>query len=333
VDDFRETRPPCDPDEEEEILVVTADGKGVPMRSTLEERAGVPELPWRRHHRKKQEAKAGERATKRLSRGQVAVGKQMAYVGAVYTIAPWERTAEDIIDEIQHRESEQQRPVPQNKRVQARMTWYDEEGEREDGQPALFEHLSREVKERDPDEQKPLVCLMDGQRSLWTLQREHFPQATCIVDIFHVLEKLWEVAYFFHKTGSRAAENYVTHLPGMLLSGKISSLIGVLQRKRKTLKKSKQGDYDKLLTYFRNNKHQMRYDEYLAAGYPIGSGVVEGACRHLVKDRMELTGMRWHIEGAQAMLNTRSAFINGEWDELIEFRIQSEQEELYGQTA
>ena len=110
-------------------------------------------------------------------------------------------------------------------------------------------------------------------------------------------------------------------------------MIGPLQRKSKTLKKTKRENLDKLLNYLRNNKQYMMYDTYLARGYPIGSGVVEGTCRHLVRDRMEGTGMRWEIEGAQAMLNTRSAYVNGEWGNLIEFRIQEEQECLYGQVA
>ena len=65
----------------------------------------------------------------------------------------------------------------------------------------------------------------------------------------------------------------------------------------------------------------MRYDVYLRAGYPIGSGVVEGACRHLVRDRMERTGMRWDVTGAQAMLDTRSTYVNQQWDDFIEYRI------------
>ncbi len=77
----------------------------------------------------------------------------------------------------------------------------------------------------------------------------------------------------------------------------------------------------------------MKYDEYLAAGYPIGSGVAEGACRHLVKDRMEGTGMRWTVAGAQAMLHLRAVYLNGHWDELIEYHAETEQESLYGKAA
>ena len=85
--------------------------------------------------------------------------------------------------------------------------------------------------------------------------------------------------------------------------------------------------------YLANNRGHMRYDEYLAAGYPIGSGVAEGACRHLVKDRMEQTGMRWTVEGAQAMLHVRALYLNDQWDEFVLYRIEEEQDRLYGRNA
>jgi hypothetical protein len=85
--------------------------------------------------------------------------------------------------------------------------------------------------------------------------------------------------------------------------------------------------------YLANNKDHMRYDEYLAAGYPIGSGVAEGACRHLVKDRMEQTGMRWTVEGAQAMLHVRALYLNDQWGEFLEFRAEQEQTRLYHRDA
>ena len=88
-----------------------------------------------------------------------------------------------------------------------------------------------------------------------------------------------------------------------------------------------------VITYYENNRAQMKYDEYLAAGYPIGSGVAKGACRHLVKDRMERTGMRWTVAGAQSMLRLRSIHINGQWPQYIEHHIQAEQSRLYRQAA
>jgi hypothetical protein len=81
--------------------------------------------------------------------------------------------------------------------------------------------------------------------------------------------------------------------------------------------------------YFENNRQNMKYDEYLSAGYPIGSGVAEGACRHLVKDRMEQTGMRWTVEGAQSLLHLRAIYLNGDWPTFVAYRIQNEQTSLY----
>ena len=174
---------------------------------------------------------------------------------------------------------------------------------------------------------------MDGQRSFWDLQRKHFPQAVAIIDIFHVSERLWQAAYCFHKEGSAKAEKMVCKYFRMLLDGRVDSVIRSFQNKKRFLSKSKQEILAGVIKYYKNNKQYMQYHEYLRKGFPIGSGAIEGACRHLVKDRMERTGMRWEIEGAQAMLNTRSAHINNEWDQLIEFRIKKQTELNYGQAA
>jgi len=99
------------------------------------------------------------------------------------------------------------------------------------------------------------------------------------------------------------------------------------------LKGEKKKTVQSAITYYDNNREHMRYDEYLAAGYPIASGVIEGACHHFVKDRMEGAGMRWELEGAQAMLSLRAIYLNGQWDDFITYRIAKEQASLYGETA
>lgn len=88
-----------------------------------------------------------------------------------------------------------------------------------------------------------------------------------------------------------------------------------------------------VIGYYQNNREHMHYDHYLAAGYPIGSGVAEGACRHLVKDRLEQTGMRWSREGAQSMLYLRATYLNGDWESFLKYRIDTEQKRLYGKQA
>ena len=330
VKEFRELHP-ANFEDDEDVLVVSADGKGVPMRSTIEARNGLPETAWQRHHRRKQEKKSDGRAKRRLARGQTRGRKQMAYVGAVYTIKPWFRTSDDVLSEVVEKASTV-RPRPLNKCVQAVMSNYFE-GEHVNGQDVLFADFAKQVRHRDPTSRMKLVCLMDGQRSLWNMQRQYLPHAVEIVDIFHISERLWEAAYCFHKESSSEAEEMVCRYFKLILDGRVDTVIRSLRGKLRLLTSTKHKILSGIIRYYDNNRTYMKYDEYLRNGYPIGSGAVEGTCRHLVKDRMERTGMRWEIEGAQAMLNTRSAYINGEWNELIEFRINREQNCLSGQAA
>jgi hypothetical protein len=167
------------------------------------------------------------------------------------------------------------------------------------------------------------------------VQREWLPRAVGILDLFHVLERLWKAAYCFHPEGNRQAELFVAHRLRMLLEGKVGYVIGGLKRLRdeQELRGEKRRTVNAVIRYYENNRQHMRYHEYLAAGYPIGSGVAEGACRHLVKDRMEQTGMRWTLSGAQAMLHLRATYLTGRWNEYVNYRIETEQAALYGKRA
>jgi hypothetical protein len=310
---FRDALPPPPPEEEGPLLVVTADGKGVPMRRP-------PQEGPQPHHRRTK----GEKANK----------KQMACVGAVYTIGPFVRTADDILDEVLRDERAGDRPEPQHKHVWAEMT-RQVGGEVVNAKDSLFALLGAESAARNPDRSRPVVCLMDGERALWDMQREHFPGAVGILDLFHVLERLWAVAHCFHKEGSDGARQYVEERLRDLLQGRVGYVIAGLRRRLNGGKLSgpKRTVVKSAVEYLANNREHMRYDEYLAAGYPIGSGVAEGACRHLVKDRMEQTGMRWTVEGAQAMLHVRALYLNGQWEEFLEHRVEQEQDRLYQRPA
>lgn len=310
---FRLTQSTPPPEKEAEILVFTADGKGVPMRRPQEEQL---------------------RHSPRRNPGEKANKKQMAYVGAVYSIAPFPRTADEILDELQRRERSGQRPKPQSKTVWAEMTTVSE-GEECTGRERLFVEMAIACHERDPEREKPLVCLMDGEAGLWQMQSEWLPRAIGILDLFHVTERLWDVAHCFVGENRRAAEEFVTHRLRMLLEGQVGYVIGGLRRRLKDadLPDEKARTVNDCIGYFENNRDHMRYDEYLAAGYPIGSGVAEGACRHLVKDRMEQTGMRWSVNGAQAMLHLRAIYLNGDWKSYMAYRIEAEQKALYGRRA
>lgn len=313
VERFGLERPAPPADEEGEILVATADGKGVPMRRPLEERI-----------------RRGPRRTK----GEKANKKQMAYVGAVYTIDRFRRTADEVVEEVARNERAADRPAPQQKRVWAEMTQV-REGASCPGRQRLFAEMAIACQHRDPRHKKTLVCLMDGEPALWGEQRDWLPRAVGILDLFHVLERLWQAAHVFHREGSREAEQFVERHLRLLLKGKVGYCIGRFKRLREAhaLRGSPRRTLNAVIRYYENNRHHMRYDEYLAAGYPIGSGVAEGACRHVVKDRMEQTGMRWTVNGAQAMLHLRATFLNGYWNDFVNYRIETEQTALYRRPA
>ncbi|HSB82537.1 MAG TPA: ISKra4 family transposase [Candidatus Methylomirabilis sp.] len=311
---FRAAIDPPSPEEEGTLLVVTGDGKGVPMRKP------EPDGP-QPHHRPTK----GEKRNK----------KQMACVGAVYSIEPFVRTADDILDEVLRDKRSKDRPKPRHKHVWAEMI-------REvEGQPpvtakdGLFCQLFDELAVRNLGQNRPVVCLMDGERSLWDAQEAFFPEAVGVLDLFHVLERVWGVAHCVHKEGSDEAEQFVEGRLRDLLEGRVGSVIEGFRRRltEKRLRGNKRQVVRSAIEYLENNRDHLKYDEYLAAGYPIGSGVAEGACRHLVKDRLEQTGMRWTVSGAQAMLHVRALYLNDQWDDYLEFRVEQEQERLYQRDA
>jgi hypothetical protein len=311
---FQDSLEPPPPAEEGPLMVITADGKGVPMRRP-------PQDEPRPHHRRTK----GEKANK----------KQMACVGAVYGIEPFVRKSEDIIDEVLRDKKAKERPRPKHKHVWAEMTREVEGEPPVTAKEGLFCHLTDELAVRNLGHDRPVICLMDGERALWDAQAVYFPEAVGVLDLFHVLERLWAVAHCFHKEGSDEAKGFVERRLRDLLQGRVGCVIGGLRRRLKAEKLTGQRRQvvRSALEYLGNNKAHMRYDEYLAAGYPIGSGVAEGACRHLVKDRMEQTGMRWTVEGAQAMLHVRALYLNDQWEEFHEHRVEREQARLYTRPA
>jgi hypothetical protein len=325
---FRRSQPPPTARSEGEIVVMTLDGKGVPVRRPLEQRlqeeCGIKRPVWKSRVKY-------EKSTKRRQRGEPKCRKQMAYVGIVYSIDPFVRTAAEVVQEIQRQKRRDDRPAPRNKRIWAEMTQI-YEGAVSDGQPRLFGAIAQEVRARMRRQRKPLVCVMDGQRSFRKLF-QRFDEVTPILDIYHAIERLWNAAHCFHPDCSLEAEQFVDRYLHMLLEGKVGCVVGAFKRFARKLPKGKRANLQKVITYFENNRKYMRYDEYVKAGYPIGSGVVEGACRHVVKDRMEQSGMRWEAKGAQAVLNLRAIHINGDWNAFIQHRIETEQTTLYGLAA
>jgi hypothetical protein len=311
---FRAAIEPPSPEEEGPLLVVTADGKGVPMRKP------VPDGP-QPHHRP--------------TRGEKRNKKQMACVGAVYSIKPFVRTADDILDEVVREKRAKDRPRPQHKHVWAEMVREVAGEPPVTAKDGLFCQLHDELAIRNPGQDRPVICLMDGERSLWDAQGAYFPEAVGVLDLFHVLERVWGVAHCLHKEGSDEAEAYVEERLRELLEGRVGAVIEEFRRciTGEHLRGTKRQVVKSAIEYLENNRGHLKYDEYLAAGYPIGSGVAEGACRHLVKDRLEQTGMRWTVAGAQAMLHVRALYLNDQWEDFLEFRVEQEQNRLYHRDA
>jgi hypothetical protein len=306
---FFDEQPPVDPQSEESIVVATSDCKGVPMR-----RAPGDIAPQR----------------KRLKKGEKHGRKRMACVGGVYSVAPFRRSVDDVLDEILRKKREAKRPRPQNKRLRAVLT-REVDGQEVNGKEVIFGWLAEEVHKRDPQERRTVVAIMDGETKLRDLQEATLPGAVGILDIWHVTERLWKLAYCFHPEGSAEAETFVGVYLRKMLEGKVAAVIRGLRQKatKQDLSKAKRCEMEKHLEYFNARRASMRYQEYLARGYPIGSGVVEGACRHLVKDRMEQTGMHWRVPGAQAVLSLRAIYVNEAWTSFHAARIEREQQTLY----
>lgn len=154
-----------------------------------------------------------------------------------------------------------------------------------------------------------------------------------ILDITHASEYLWKVGTALYGEKGPARVLWVEEKLYALLEGKVGYLIGGLRQRgtknQQRLTASQQKVLEKAITYFDNHRHMMHYHTYLKKGYPISTGVVEGTCGSLVKDRMEQSGMRWSVAGAQAVLNQRAVVKNGDWDDFWRFYIDAERERLY----
>lgn len=312
VADFRENRPQPDPATEGAILVTQADGKGIVMRRGADDPAPAA-------HRTK-----GEKASQ----------KRMATVGTAYTVDRYVRTPEEVVAALFRDGPEPAaRPQPCHKRVWASLPQQDEAGQPHTSQEVVYAWLLNEVAERNPGLHKEMVHLCDGQEALWAARQAHLParNTTDILEILHVTPRLWMAAHLFHAEGSDAAEQFARERILRVLQGKGSEVVRGLRvmGTRRGLTGAKKKVLGKICAYLAANRERMRYDQYLAQGYPIASGAIEGACRHLVKDRMERAGMHWTPEGAQAMLDVRSTYVNGAWEAYQAYRITRETERLY----
>lgn len=284
------------PEQTSDPLILTSDAKGIVMK----------EEDLREATRKAAEKKKTQRQKKRLGSGEKKNRKRMAMVGSVYSTAPHRRSAEQV---MQLKENTEKKPNVRNKRVWASV-------ERDAG--VVIEEIFQEALRQDPEKRRPWVFLIDGhedQLRLIRAQAEHHQVTiTIVLDFIHMLEYLWKAAYAFFPAGSEQAEDWVAERALWVLQGKVSDVAAGMRRKatRLALCASERESVDKCADYLLKYKDLLRYDEYLAQGYPIATGVIEGACRHLISDRMDITGARWRLQRAEAVLKLRSLQSSGD---------------------
>jgi hypothetical protein len=298
--------------DEGQLLVATADGKGVPL--VQQDARKIPVFD--------EKERPGNR--------------RMATLGCVYTVDRHMRTPEQIVAALFHEKTEapaETRPEPCGKRYRGYFT-YTEPGE--EPIPSAYRTwtwLAQEVTARHQPGQ-PVIRLMDGQPSLWNAADacldefiEHLDEtqeAQLVIDILDVIHAsiyVWRAAKVFH-THKEHQEAFAHERLLRILRGEVSGVVKGLRRMatEHDLRGAQLKEITTVCNYFENNAHRMRYDEYLQAGYPIASGVIEGACRHIIKDRMEQGGMRWRLVGAEAMLNVRAVNASSEWEEFGRWR-------------
>jgi hypothetical protein len=302
---YYEQKAPPPPESEGSILVVQADGKGLPM---------VRETPAPIQVRRRK----GDKRTK----------KKEAIVTGIYTIDPSPRTPEAVVASLFHDRKAAAKPddasprhKPHHKQLWATLA----------GKDTALERLAQQVVARDGAHITHRVALTDGADALQRRVLHHCPDFTLILDFIHANEYLWDVAnrLFTEKDPQREAwvETHTLHI----LSGQTAQVITEFRSLAQAPKttKAQREQLEKTANYFERNLAYMAYQHYLAQGWPIASGVIEGACRHVVKDRFELSGMRWTRPGAEHLLHLRAVAVNGHWDDYHRFRKHQRHLRLY----
>ncbi|MCA1599406.1 MAG: ISKra4 family transposase, partial [Chloroflexi bacterium] len=285
------------------ILVVQADGKGVPMV----------------------QPPAGARPV-RLGKGQKRTKKKEAVVTSLYTIAPYVRTPQEVVAALlQDRDRPPEtapRPAPVGKELRATLA----------GKKVALTRLAARARQREGPHIQERVALTDGAEALQKQIETHFPRHTLVLDIIHATDYLWNAANALLGETHPGRPAWIHTQLEQLLAGETYAVITALEAAAQDPARTATQRSALLRTagYYRRNAPYMRYDAYLARGWPVGTGVVEGACGHLVKDRMEQAGMRWTKAGAQAVLDLRALRLNGQWDAYAAFHRQRQHERLYG---
>lgn len=300
------TREPCGI---KDTLVLSCDGKGIVMRPE-----GLREATRRESGRSQQ------KLATRLSKGEKGNRKRIAEVGSVYDCPPVPRQAEDILRASGDQEG---KPAPQAKAKWVTASVVDDAAE-------VVARVFDEAERRDPEHRRTWIALVDGNNhQIERIQgeaRKRGVQVAIVVDFVHVIEYVWKAAWSFFDEGDPEVEAWVrSRLLAILKGGAGRVAAGIrASATRRGLPAFRREGADKCAGYLANKSRFLDYPRALWEGWPIATGVIEGACRHLVKDRMDLTGARWGLQGAEAILKLRALRTNGDFEAYWQFHLRQE---------
>jgi hypothetical protein len=303
----------------DDVLVISADGKGIVMRPDSLRPATANAA-----------AKASTKLATRLSKGEKRNRKRLAEVGAVYDLHPVPRQAGDVLDGSEHGNDPPAAPEPRpkaaNKWVTASVV--DDAAEVVAG---VFDQAER----RDPGHRRAWVALVDGNNhQIDRIQAEATNRGvniTVVVDLVHVLEYLWGAAWCFFTEADPDAETWIHQRALAILQGNAVQVAAGIRRRATAAKlaRPKRAKADACAKYLINKAGYLDYPTALASGWPIATGIIEGACRHLVADRMDITGARWSVDGAEAVLKLRAICANDDFDTYWQFHLQRERQRVH----
>jgi hypothetical protein len=301
-EDFYAQRSHQKPESSQDLLVLTTDGKGIVMH----------EEDLRETNAKAAKTSSKQKKT-RLAPGEKRNRKRMATVASVYSTPRYERKPEEIIGDQQ---DPPPRPEIANKRVWTSV--------RQDAK-SIIASAFEEALQRDPQQQREWVGLVDGEAhqldTIEKLAKQHGVEVTIVLDFIHVLEYVWKAALCFFDSGSEQAETWVDERVLHILQGKASNVAAGIRRSAtlQGLSPKARENADKCADYLLKYRPYLRYDHYLSRDYPIATGVIEGACRHLVCDRMDITGARWRLDRAEVVLQIPALRTSDHFEEYWQF--------------
>jgi hypothetical protein len=305
-------------DEKDKLLVLTFDAAGIVVRAEDLRPATKKALE------KSLERASPERWPAETSKKSRKLNrKRMAQVAAIYGVDPFPRIPEDILRDlrpVRDATPKTRRPKPVNKCVRASVACEPFE---------VIEAVFAEGLKRDPNRSRTWVVVLDGNETqLECVYRAALSvkvEIVVLLDVIHVLGYLWKAANCFHPKGSAEAQDWVNRRLLMLLQGVSASNVAAGMTRSATLQELEARDgVDTCAAYLCKYRNIIQYKNALAKGFPIASGVIEGACRYLIRDRMDKTGAHWSVAGAEAVLKLRALRTNDDWDEYWTFHTRSE---------